>query len=270
MNKTFLSCAFNVCFLFSYPLAAHEFWLMPDKFKLDSSGAANQLVFRVGEDFIGNVWAKRAERTLTLMHYTKNHAFDLTPSTFQSDTIPIALQFESEGTHLLAMESNNSFISLEADKFNHYLKEDGNEAVYQWREKNGTAHVASRENYRRCAKTLVQVGTKTDDTFKRVLGMPLELIPLQNPYRLKQGDNLTVQVLFAGKPLTNKMILTWHKHTASDAAKPQTHYTDAKGLLTFPLTDTGDWMVSTVHLVPVENDPNADYQSYWGNLTFGF
>lgn len=269
MKKILTSFALSLCALFSYPLAAHEFWLMPDKFKLDSP-ATNQLVFRVGEDFIGNIWEKRAERTLSLMHYTKNNAFDLTPSTFQSDSIPIGLMLENEGTHLLAMESNNSFNTLEAEKFNHYLKEDGNEAVYQLREKNGTANVASRENYRRCAKTLIQVGRKTDDTFKRILGTPLELVPLQNPYRLQQGDKLTVQVLYEGKPLPNKMIMTWHKHTASDAAKPQTHYTDAKGLMTFPLTDTGNWMVSTVHLIPLENNPKADYQSYWGNLTFGF
>lgn len=269
MKKTVIALIFASSSVLSYPLAAHEFWLMPAQFKINKA-ETNQVVFRVGEDFIGKIWEKRAERTLKLTHYTQKHTDDLTPSTFQSDAIPIDLTLDTEGTHLLAMESNNSFISLEADKFNHYLKEDGNEAIYHWREQNGTLNTASKENYRRCAKTLIQVGKKTDNTFKRNTGMPLELIPLQNPYRLQQGDTLTVQVLFQGQPLANKMILTWHKKTADDAAKPETHYTNAKGLLSFPLTQTGAWMVSTVHLMPVEHDPKVTYQSYWGNLTFGF
>jgi hypothetical protein len=27
-------------------------------------------------------------------------------------------------------------------------------------------------------------------------------------------------------------------------------------------------MISTVHMIELKNNPEADYQSYWGNLTF--
>jgi hypothetical protein len=40
--------------------------------------------------------------------------------------------------------------------------------------------------------------------------------------------------------------------------------------MTFSLDQKGQWMVSTVHMIPVENNPEGDYQSYWGNLTFEF
>ena len=42
--------------------------------------------------------------------------------------------------------------------------------------------------------------------YKKVLGHKVELILLQNPFKLKSGESIEVQVLDRGKPLANKMI----------------------------------------------------------------
>ena len=99
--------------------------------------------------------------------------------------------------------------------------------------------------------------------------MPLELIPLQNPYTLKDMDKLTVKVLFQGKPLVKKMVVTWHK-SANIKTQHEKYYTDAEGTITFPLTQRGQWMISTVQMIPLMNNAEGNYQSYWGNLTFEF
>ena len=83
------------------------------------------------------------------------------------------------------------------------------------------------------------------------------------------GEIITIQVLFNGKPLTDKMVVTWHK-TTTTKTRQQKLRTDAKGFITFPLDQIGQWMVSTVHMIPIENDAEANYQSYWGSLTFEF
>ena len=98
--------------------------------------------------------------------------------------------------------------------------------------------------------------------------MPLEIIPLKNPYTLKVGDKMTVQILFNGKPLANNLIVTWDK-TPTTKTRQQKYKTDKKGFLTFMLDKKGQWMVSLVHMIALENNSEADYQSYWGNLTFG-
>ena len=65
------------------------------------------------------------------------------------------------------------------------------------------------------------------------------------------------------------MIVTWNK-TANTKTRQQKLRTDANGQMTFTLDQRGQWMVSTVHMIPVENNPEGDYQSFWGNLTFEF
>lgn len=247
-------------------LFAHEFWLMPSKFRVNINESVN-LTFFVGEDFMGEVWGKKSQRTLKLTAYSGKTEKDLTALAIKNDSNDIVLNFDKEGTQVVTMESKNSFIALDAKKFNDYLKDDGVENIYELRLKTGKLDKPSREFYRRCAKTLIQVGAKTDKTFKKNTGMPLEIIPMKNPYTLQQGDKMTVQVLFNGKPLTYRMILTWHK-TAKTKTRQQKLKTDAKGQMSFTLDQKGQWMVSLVNMIPLENNPEADYQSYWGNLTF--
>ncbi len=247
-------------------LFGHEFWLMPTKFKVKINESF-ALAFYVGEDFIGEIWENRKERTLKLTHFTGKNQTDLTDLAIKSDTNSIILSFANEGTHLLAMESKNSFIALEAEKFNAYLIDDGIDDIYELRRKNGDLNKPSRELYRRCSKTLIQVGAKTDNTFKINAGMLLEIIPLQNPYTAKMGDIMTAKVFFNGKPLKNKMIVTWNK-TMTTKTRQQKLRTNKYGQVSFPLDQKGQWMISTVQMIPLIDNSEGNYQSYWGNLTF--
>ena len=209
MKKIVTTLVLMSAFLIICPLLfAHEFWLMPSKFKAQV-GEMIALNFFVGEDYEGELWGKRKERILKLTHFSSKRQEDLTTLAVATDSSDILLKFENAGTHLLTMQSKNSFIALDAEKFNAYLKDDGIDNIYALREKNGDLDKPSRELYRRCAKTIIQVGDKTDKTYARNTGMPLELIPLQNPYTLKDDDKMTVKVLFQGKALANKMVVTW-------------------------------------------------------------
>ena len=252
--------------LFFTGLFAHEFWLMPSKFRLAVNETIDLRLY-VGEDFTGEIWANRIKRLLNLKIHTKSGVRDLTNQAIQSDSLPIPVKFTTEGTHLLSMASKNSFIALEADKFNDYLEEDGIENIYELRKKNGQLNKASKEFYSRCAKSIVQVGNKTDDSYKKNTGMPLEIIALKNPYLLKVGQEMQVKVLYKNQPLANKMILAWHK-TDTQKTTHQKLRTDKNGVLSLILDKNGYWMISTVHMISLKNNPEADYQSYWGNLTF--
>ena len=99
----------------SHILFAHEFWLMPSQFrvKLNQSIA---LTFYVGEDFTGELWGKKKDRTLKLTHFEANNQTDLTALAIKSDSNDVVLKFDKEGTQVLTLETKNSFIALEADK----------------------------------------------------------------------------------------------------------------------------------------------------------
>ena len=97
--------------------------------------------------------------------------------------------------------------------------------------------------------------------------MPLEIIPLNNPYQMKAGEAISIKVLFNNQPLKHKMVVAWHK-TATQKTTHRKLKTDANGALQIKLDKAGYWMISTVHMEEVKNNPEANYQSYWGNLTF--
>jgi uncharacterized GH25 family protein len=50
----------------------------------------------------------------------------------------------------------------------------------------------------------------------------------------------------------------------------QQYFTNRKGEISFTVFTTGKWMVSTVKMMPTENDPQANWQSYWGSCTWGY
>ncbi len=258
---------FSLLLVFQLGLA-HEFWLMPARFRVNVGEKVN-VKLMVGEHFKGEDWGKKRERTLQVTHWAGKAKTDLTAQATQSDANDLMVEFKSPGTHVVAMQSKNSFIELEGDKFDAYLKEDGIANILAQRTEQGQLGKKARELYQRCAKLLVQVGNKNDNTFQQVVGLPLELVPLANPYQLKVGDRLAVKVLFNGKPLTNHSVRTWHK---TDQPETQTTegvlQTDAQGVATFPLLAKGHWMVSLVRMIPNPDPATADYQSYWASLTF--
>lgn len=247
-------------------LFAHEFWLSPGKYR-PQVGETISLNFYAGMPFEGEVWWHRSERTLKLTQYSLQGVKDLTPLAVASDSVDMFMSFEQEGTHLLAMESKNAFIGLDAEDFNNYLKEDGLYYIYELREKKGELEKPAREYYRRCAKALLQVGDKADDTYKKVTGMVLEIVPQNNPYTLKEGEEMVVKVLFNGKPLSGNTIYTWNKH-GEQPTQQQEYQTDKKGRLRFVPDQKGQWMISLVRMEALKDNPKADYQSYWGTLTF--
>ncbi len=245
---------------------AHEFWLAPNRFRVQP-GQTVKLDFLVGEDFHGELWGARTRRTASLFHYFGNQKSDLTAQALASDSTAITFQCKKAGTHLLAMRSNNSFLELEGDKFNDYLAEDGIENILALREQRGELEKPAREFYQRCAKALLQAGKKTDETYALNTGMPLEIIPLQNPYALRVGDKLKVQILFEGNPLPDAVVRTWHKtdETKTNQGKARTN---AEGIAEFTLDAKGFWMVSLVRMVEYSDKSQADYQSFWASLTF--
>ncbi len=245
---------------------SHEFWLAPNSYRI-RPGSMVSLHLLVGEDFQGDLWGARTRRTQSLLFIGQGHQEDLTAQALASDSLPIQFKCKKSGTYLLAMRSNNSFLELEGEKFNAYLEEDGIENILALREQRGELDQPARELYQRCAKSLLQVGKKKDETYNKITGMPLDIIPLQNPYRLQPGDTLPVKILFEGTPLPHAVVRTWHKTNKSET-RNQNYRTNAAGIAEIPLDARGYWMISLVRMIENSSKEASDYQSYWGSLTF--
>ncbi|WP_165699410.1 DUF4198 domain-containing protein [Hymenobacter jejuensis] len=250
---------------------AHEFWLQPPRFFIAAGTVANLRVL-VGEKFEGHRWPGKSNRITSLVHYAPNDTLDLTALATQDDSLRTNVEFVQPGVHMVALATNNASITMSATEFNTYLKEDGFDNVLAIRQKQKSLDKPGREIYRRCSKTLLQVGPSSLDTvgtFAWRAGLPLELVPEQNPYALKPGAALTVLLLANGQPLPNTLVQVWQRSPDKPTQIFRLH-SNQKGRVLFRLQMPGNYMVSAVQMVPATDQKAADWQSTWSTLTFGF
>jgi uncharacterized GH25 family protein len=200
-----------------------------------------------------------------MTHYAKNIEEDFISKISTKDSVSIETEFTTEGNHLLAFNNTNKFIELKADKFNEYLRSEGMDNIIKLRKKQGKEKQAGREFYQRCVKTLFQVGKNQDDTFSKNTGMRLEIIPIQNPYAEKE---ITFKILFDNQVVTNALVLAWHHKNGKTTMINKR--SKINGEVKFTIENQGRWMISTVRMIPINDNPKADYQSFWGSYTFGF
>ncbi|HCW05940.1 MAG TPA: hypothetical protein DGG95_01095 [Cytophagales bacterium] len=251
--------------LFSVFIAqSHEFWLQPKKFRF-AVGEETRIEFLVGENFNGEPWDLRKNKIEKLELHQQNKVSDLKGEVKLEEKEKLKIKFTEEGTYVLSMQSNESFIALDSKKFNDYLTDEGLDEIRSIRAKTNSSDKPSRELYSRYAKLLLQTGSKKDDTFKKRVGFKIEIVPLQNPYNLKSGDYLQCLILFDGKALPHQLVKIWN--IIGNASILQNAYTENDGTIKFPISGRGPWMISTVKMIESQKSV-ADWQSFWGSLTF--
>lgn len=249
------------------PLAfGHEFWLQAQPYTLDPGGSA-AISLEVGENFDGEPTPLVDERTSALRHFSAGTVVDLVPRLPRRTALPrLELPMSSAGLHLIAFDSQPITFSLPADKFQAYLHDEGLDYVIDQRKAAGKAAEPGRERYRRNVKTLLRAGGVSDSTYAIATGQRLEITPLSDPYAAAPGATLRFRLTFENRPLAGALVKGWHKHDAQLLLIKAR--TDAAGEVELSLPYAGVWMVSVVHMIPAVNAPNADWDSFWGNLTF--
>jgi uncharacterized GH25 family protein len=248
------------------PMLAHEFWLQPEKFMYQPAENIN-IRFWVGENFEGSNWGGNHAKINSLQLYMDDITDDMADQVSEEKGDSLQLSIFDEGTAMIAFNSTNSFLQLDSAKFNAYLKEDGLNSTIDYRTAHNENDSSGREFYQRSVKTLIQVGGKKTN-ISRQTNLPLDIIPASNPYALKNDDSLTVKILFNKQPLINQLVNVWQRN--NNETTRQQYITNNKAEITFTVFTSGKWMLSTVKMIPLENDPQASWQSFWGSCTWGY
>ncbi|MDP4709665.1 MAG: DUF4198 domain-containing protein [Saprospiraceae bacterium] len=179
------------------------------------------------------------------------------------------------GTWVAGLSTYARNIELSAADFNDYLEHDGVLDMLVWRKENGAMEQDAVEKYSKHVKTIFQVGEVLTDDWKRVLGYPIEFVPLQNPYDLHPGHLMEVQLLWQGEPLAGQLV-----HVGSEA-KPHDHgdgvahshsdlttyRTDSLGKVAFNVTQEGVWYLRTIYMA-LSEEAGLTHESNWATLTF--
>ncbi|WP_334188253.1 DUF4198 domain-containing protein [Noviherbaspirillum sp.] len=279
MKNRFRAFPVLLAFMLSAPAAAHEFWMLPDRFSL-APGSPVRLTLHVGEYFEGDPVPFTTPYVNGLVQYSGGKSADLLGMVPAEENRPgLQIVPRTSGTHLVAFNSHPNQVALSGDKFHAYLREEGLDDIIKRREADGTAATPGRERYRRHVKTLLRVAGnpgdrangKSDRTYATRTGQRLDIVPLADPLAQRAGGTLDFQFLFDGRPLAGVLVKAWHKKDGkpkNDQTLIIRARTDAQGKVAFSLPYAGTWMVSAVHMIPATGVPDIDWDSFWGNLTF--
>ncbi len=276
-------------FLLIGPVAlAQQFWLQPAGFRV-AVNAAVPVQLAIGDNFTGRAWPRPLRRVLRFVRYGPADSTDLR-SALLADSLAPSLRCPSPGTHLLALTSRLAYLELPAAEFTAYLRAEGLGYALRQRQEAGEASTKpGREAYQRCAKALLLAtsgphlpSAAADTAFRRVLGLPLELVPEQNPYRLRPGAALTVRVLHYGQPVPGVRVQVWQpappasKQTAASSVTHSEISSNSQGRVLLRLVGAGPYLLAAVRmesappaLVLAGTTARPDWLSTWASLTFG-
>lgn len=180
-------------------------------------------------------------------------------------------KLDFDGLALVTMEHSLIYTSFTNEVFLQYLQHEELDPE-KFRRHMGS-RPAQSEAYARTLKSLVRVGKGTGaELHRRVLGQKIEILLLQNPYRLDPGDDLDVQVLFDGEPLRGQLVKAYNSDGKGPVSKHRAR-TNAGGIVRFKLDRGGLWLIRLVHLLPCSGRSevdceDADWESYWTAYSF--
>jgi hypothetical protein len=275
-EKAKKSIVYSLSIVFSiitFVCLAHEFWLQPNKYFFTNSETAT-IRFNVGEHFTGENWKGNKNKIQQLLHYTPNNSINNISSSLSNAVgDSIKLPITEEGTHMIVFNSTNSYIQLEAEKFTNYLIEDGLLQALAFRKSNGEDTLEGKEYYQRCVKTIFQCGRTTTNACTKATSLPLDIILGNNPYQIEFNpatrelqDKNRFRVCFKSAPLIKHLVKHWYKD-ATGKVKCDNFYTNKKGWISIQ-QQKGVNMVSCVYMERIQQDTSAQWQSYWGSVTF--
>lgn len=272
MRRSFALVAALLSLAPSAPLRAHDFWLEPDDFWLPVVNPSTWVRFRIGHSDVNEPWRLVLDRVVALRS-AKDRITDqqsaIQPQTAESDGgARIALPPDEAGTHILMLESHNSVSDLPADRFDDYAAKEGLKAILAHRKALDLGGKSGREVYSRRAKALVQLGDVATENVTRPVGQTLEIVPARNPYLLKPGELLPVQVLYRGKPLPGALIDM--RVLSPFSAELAARETDGDGRAVFTMPAGGKVKLNAVWGTPISGNAQADYETIFSSLTFGY
>lgn len=249
-------------------VSAHEFWISPLDYRPEV-GQEVKAELLVGSDMAGQAfpWLKR--NTVAARMESESWTVDITGR--EGDLPALTFAPKEEGLHRVIFHAQPSFVVFDKpETFPHYLEYEGLDWVLDAHKARGLPPVDFAEMYSRNARALVQVGEARADQLDQPTGMPFELVALQNPY-VAGTDTIDVRLTWQGEPSAEQQVAIFVKAPGGTAPVDVLRTlvkTDAEGVARIPLTAAGEYMLSSVHMEPLEGNVAAVWESHWATLNF--
>lgn len=118
------------------------------------------------------------------------------------------------------------------------------------------------------AKALIPTNATAEGGYGAVVGHRLELVPLSNPFVVKPGDVLKVQLHFDGKPLSGVGIEAGDGVTPMDEKDIPRYQTNEEGIASVQIVKAGPQLLVVDYILPSPYPDLASRELYNATLSF--
>jgi hypothetical protein len=248
------------------PLAAHEFWISPQAYRI-APGEAILADVRVGQDFSGITYAFMPPNFDRFDQLTSAGQMPV-PGRI-GDKPAVTSPNAPEGLAILIHESTDAELTYrDFTKFIAFAEHKDFTWAVEEHAARGLPVFNFRETYRRHAKALIGVGDGAGADTRT--GMDFELVALANPYTDDLSSGMPVQLWKGDAPLADTQIELFAKDAAGEVTITK-HRTDASGTALLPMLPDTEYLVDAVILEPrtaIDTTKDEVWHSDWAALTF--
>jgi len=259
---------------------AHDFWIIPHAFSTTPDG---RLAVRgqTSSLFPMSLSAVTPERIAEARVLTADRDVVVSDIGVDGTSLILGHRPAGAGQHVIGVRIAPRTVRESPASFRRYLDLEGAPEARRRYEREGRLPPLDGDSitrrYAKYAKTFVEVGTGRR-AFSRILGHPLEIVPLSDPGTLRRGDTLRLRLVLLGKPATAAKIhagsipmsaaLADSVAARRAAATDVSLETDGTGAVAVPLLRAGRWNVRTIQIVPAAKGSGADWDVHWATITF--
>ncbi|MDF3349414.1 DUF4198 domain-containing protein [Sulfitobacter sp. KE34] len=254
------------------PAFAHEYWLSPVNYQVES-GEKIAAHFRNGEEFTGAAFPYLPNRLTRFEVKIGGKEVPLSPRAGDSPALSLPAP-EGDALVVAVAETTPSKVTYEDfDKFLRFAKHKDFPKAESDHRANGWSTEKVVESYTRHVKTLIALGAGAGQDAPN--GMATEFVALTNPYAADFAGKMKVALLYQGTPRANAQIEVFDR-APDDSVTITLHRTDAAGEALVPVTAGHEYLFDAVVLrAAAEAQASAGYdpdqpvwETLWATLTF--
>jgi uncharacterized GH25 family protein len=242
------------------PVQAHESWVEPSSFRLESGG---RLPIRVcvADGYEG--WSLARDPSRIAGFAAIGPAGEAPVVGLEGSDPAGIVRLTEPGDYVIVYHSNWMSLQVPPAQFDAFLREKGLEQVLKIRGLGRATGGPTRETYARHSKALVRVGSAEGRPADRRIGLALELVAESGT--AEEGAPWTFRLLHRGRPLAGALVVATRLGTADVELKARS---GDDGRAQFALRAPGVWRVAVVHMHPAPRGTGAEWESLWASLTF--
>jgi hypothetical protein len=246
-------------------------------------GTPISIAILAAEPFPGPPVSWRSARVFDLSITDARGRLDVAEPVLGGDPAAARLTLRGPGTAVIAASTDSAYGETPAEAFEARLRQDGLDGALRARAAAGRSNAPGRERATCHLKTLVNVGGPNASVALSRAGLALEIVPEESLAALRPGGHLPVRVFYRGDPDVEDQICVARAsgapasgagaNAAPGAAGAAGRFDwcgrlDGAGRASVPIGAAGWQMIRAARMIPIKDDPKADWQSFLTSLTF--